>query len=313
MANLKIAVFGAGGVGGYFAGTLTRAGYQVALIARGKQLEAIRRDGLRVEGPKETFTVQLAQGTDKAEEVGPVDAIILAVKAWQVTEAAQSLRPMLGTQTKVLPFENGVEAPEQLEKALGRDHVLVGLCRIISAVVGPGHIRHAGMQPMIAIGEMENAPLSRVAQDLVGVFRASGASVETPKDIQAALWEKLIFIAGMSGVGGVTRATIGEMRQCAPTRELLEKMFTEVSAVATVRDINVSSDYVTRTMAFVDTLPATGTASMQRDIADGKPSELEAIIGSVVRFGREAGVATPVTNYIYASLLPQEQRARAGK
>jgi 2-dehydropantoate 2-reductase len=313
MANLKIAVFGAGGVGGYFAGTLTRAGYPVALIARGKQLEAIRRDGLRVEGPNETFTVQLAQATDKPGEVGPVDAIILAVKAWQVTDAAESFRPMVGVQTKVLPFENGVEAPEQLEKVLGREHVLVGLCRIISAVVGPGHIRHAGMQPMIAIGEVENAPLSRIAQDLVEAFRASGASVDTPKDIQAALWEKLIFIAGMSGVGGVTRATIGEIRQCAPTRELLEKMFTEVAAVATARGIKVSSDYVARTMAFVDTLPVSGTASMQRDIADGKPSELEAIIGSVVRFGHEAGVATAVTNYIYASLLPQEQRARSGK
>ena len=268
---------------------------------------------MRVEGPKETFTVQLTQVTDKPEELGRVDAIILAVKAWQVTEAAESLRPMLAAQTKVLPFENGVEAPEQLEEALGREHVLVGLCRIISAVAGPGHIRHAGMQPMIAIGEMDNAPLSRVAQGLVEAFRASGSSVDTPKDIQAALWEKLIFIAGMSGVGGVTRATIGEIRQCSPTREILEKMFTEVAAVARARGINVSSDYVTRTMAFVDTLPASGTASMQRDIADGKPSELEAIIGSVVRFGREAGVATEVTDYIYASLLPQERRARGGK
>ena len=300
-------------MGGYFAAVLSRAGYDVALIARGKHLEAILRDGLRVEGPKETFTQRPAQVTDKPEEVGPVDAILLAVKAWQVTEAAQSLRPMLAAHTKVLPFENGVEAPEQLEKELGREHVLVGLCRIISAVTGAGHIRHAGMQPMIAIGETENAPLSRVAQDLVKAFRASGARVETPQDIQAALWEKLIFIAGMSGVGGVTRATIGEIRQSAPTRELLESMFTEVAAVARSRGLNISSDFVARTMAFVDTLPSTGTASMQRDIADGKPSELEAIIGSVVRFGRESGVATPVTNYIYASLLPQEQRARGAK
>jgi len=313
MRDKKFAVFGAGGIGGYFAGVLTQVGYEVALIARGRNLEAIRRDGLRVEGPKDSFTVKLAQVTDRPEEVGRVDAIIVAVKTWQVSEAARAMRPMLSVDTKVLPLQNGIEAPDQLQRILGPSHVLVGLCRIISEAVGPGHIRHAGVKPMVALGELGNVPLSPNAKALADALRAAGTTAETPPDIEAALWEKLVFIAGVSGVGAVSRATLGEIRECDPTRQLLREMFEEVAGVARRRGIHVAADLVARTLAFVDTLPAGGTASMQRDIADGKPSELEAIIGVVVRMGRELGIATPITNYIYASLLPQEQRARAAR
>lgn len=310
MSDQRFAVFGAGGVGGYFAGALTRAGYPVALIARGRHLEAIRRDGLRIESPKETYTVQLALVTDRPEDVKPVEAVILAVKTWQVREAAQAMRPMLGPATKVLPLQNGVEAPEQLEQVLGREHVLVGLCRIISSAAEPGHIRHAGLEPMVALGEPEDGPLTPNAAALAAALKAAGMQVQTPVNIQAALWEKLLFIAAVSGVGAVTRSAIGEFRGCPPTRDLLQQLMEEAAAVAKSKGIGLPADVVTRTLAFVDSLPATGTASMQRDIAEGRPSELEAIIGAVVRFGRLSGVATPSANYIYASLLPQETKAR---
>jgi len=310
MADKKFAVFGAGGVGGYFAAALTRAGCPVALIARGRHLDAIRRDGLQIESPKEAFTVNLEQVTDRPQDVGPVDAVILAVKTWQVKEAAGAIRPMLSPSAKVLPLQNGVEAPEQLEAVLGRQHVLVGLCRLISSVVAPGHIRHAGLEPMIALGEPGDGPLTANAAALASALKAAGMQVQTPANIQAALWEKLLFIAGVSGVGAVTRSAIGEFRDCSPTRSLLQQIMEEVAAVARSRGVELTADVVTRTLGFVDSLPPTGTASMQRDIAEGRPSELAAIIGAVVRFGERSGVATPVANYVYASLLPQETRAR---
>lgn len=139
----------------------------------------------------------------------------------------------------------------------------------------------------------------------------SGVVVETPADMQAALWEKLIFIAAVSGVGAVSRASIGEIRQCVPSRELLRQVMEEVREVAAGRGVRLAGDIVQRTLAFIETIPASGTASMQRDVAEGRPSELEAVIGAVVRFGDQAGIATPAMDYIYASLLPQERRARS--
>jgi 2-dehydropantoate 2-reductase len=310
MSASRFAVFGAGGIGGYFAAVLTRAGFNTAIIARGQNLEAIRRNGLRVESAKDDFTVRPAQVSDNPQDIGPVDAIILGVKAWQVPDAARALGPLVKSGTKVLPLENGVEAPEQLEQALGREHTLVGMCRIISSVVGPGHIHDGGMTPTVDMGEPDDSPLSPNARILAEALTAAGAVVQTPPDIRAALWEKFLFIAAVSATGAVSRATIGQFRECPPTRHLLQQLMAEVAAVAHARGISLSADVVARTLAFVDSIPATGTASMQRDLADGKPSELEAIVGAVVRFGEAVSVATPAMRFVYASLLPQEQRAR---
>jgi len=303
-------VVGAGGVGGYFAAVLARAGHSVSVVARGQTLEAIRRGGLRVISPKGDFTVAVAKASDKSEDIGPVDAVILAVKAWQVTEAASTMKPLLTPLTKVLPLENGVEATEQLRQVLGGSHALMGLCRIIASVESPGCIRHGGLEPMVALGEADGSPLSANALALAEALKSADVTVQTPADMQAALWEKLLFIAAVSGTGAVTRYRIGEFRTCPPTRELLRQLMEEVAAVARSRSVHLSEDVVSRTLAFVDSSPADGTASMQRDMAAGRPSELEAIIGAVVRFGGRAGVATPAMDYVYASLLPQERRAR---
>jgi len=311
MNNPRFAIYGAGGVGGYFAAVLARAGYSVSLIARGRQLEAIRQKGLQVESPKGNFNVRLAQVTDRPTEIGPVDAVVLAVKAWQVLEAASAMHPMLSPHTKVLPLQNGVEASEQLQQIIGREHTLLGLCRIISSVSAPGVIHHGGLEPQVAFGESDGSPLSPNAKALAEALKASGVIVETPADMQAALWEKFLFIAAVSGVGAVARSTIGEIRQCEPSRRLLQQVMEEVQALALSRGVRLALEIVQKTMAFVETLPASGTASMQRDIAGGKPSELEAIIGFGVRYGKQAGLETPALNYIYASLLPQEQRARS--
>jgi 2-dehydropantoate 2-reductase len=310
MTSLRIAVFGAGGVGGYFGAVLARAGHPVAMIARGAQLAAIRRDGLQVESPKGDFGVAPAQAVADPAEVGEVDAVLVAVKAWQVAGIAPSLRPLLAAHTRVLPLQNGVEASDQLQQALGGSHALIGLCRIFSALQAPGQIRHFGLEPTIALGERQGAELSAPARALAAALAGAGVAVETPADIQAALWGKLLVIGPLSGAGAVTRVTIGELRQCPPSRALVRQLMEEIAAVACARGVRLPDDAVARGLAYVDGMPAEGTASMQRDVEAGRPSELEAILGAVGRLGREAAVPTPALDLVYASLLPQEQRAR---
>src|SRR5579885_2742441 len=218
----RFAVVGAGAIGGYFAAVLARAGYWVGLVARGRSLEAIAREGLHIESPKVSFKVTPARVTDDATEIGPVDAVILGVKAWQVPETAQTIGPLIGATTKVLPLQNGVEAPAQLQQVIGREHALVGLCRIIAAVVSPGRIRDGGLEPSVALGEIDGSPLSTSAIALADALRDAAITIQTPKDIHAACWEKLLFMAAVSGTGGVARATIGEIRETPESYRVLK-------------------------------------------------------------------------------------------
>jgi len=218
---MRIAVFGTGGVGGYFGGRLAQAGEEVTFIARGAHLQAICEQGLRVESPKGHFTVHPARATSDPDEVGPVDYVLVGVKAWQVPEAARAIAPMVGEGTAVIPLQNGVEAPGQLSAVLGAEHVLGGLCQISALVAGPGLIRHVGIEPYIAFGELEGQGPSTRAERLRAAFERAGVNAEIPKDIQAALWNKYLFIAAFSGVGAVTRAPIGVIRSLPETRALL--------------------------------------------------------------------------------------------
>ena len=307
---MHIAVFGAGAVGGYFGGRLAQAGEEVTFIARGDHLRAMQREGLRVASIAGDFTVKPARATDDAASVGVVDAVLVAVKAWQVPAAAHAMHPLVGPDTVVVPLENGVEAPSQLAAVLGQEHVLGGLCRILSTLVGPGHIRHSGISPTIAFGELDGRRSQR-AETLREAFRdAEGVSAVIPPDIRAAMWEKFLFIAALSGVGAVTRAPVGVVRSLPGTRQMLEQAMEEILVVARARGVNLAEEAVVETIGFVDGLPAQGTASMQRDVMVGRPSELESQSGAVVRLGSAAGVETPLHAFIYHSLLPQEMKAR---
>lgn len=307
---MRIAVFGTGGIGGYFGGRLAQSGQDVVFIARGQHLQAMRINGLRVESVKGDFVVQPAQATDDPAEIGAVDLVLVGVKAWQVPEAADAMRPLVGPQTLVLPLQNGVEAPDQLAAALGAGHVLGGLCRIIALIAGPGHIRHVGGEPYIALGEMDGRASERTARLLDALVQA-GIMAEIPPDIQVALWEKFLLIAAWSGVGAVTRAPIGVMRSVPEVRRMLEAAMREIIAVAQARRINLTDAAIGKAFGFIDGLPDASTASMQRDVMEGRPSELESQNGAVVRLGRDAGVDTPLHTFIYHSLLPMELRARS--
>jgi len=306
---MRVAVVGAGGVGGYFGGRLAQAGIDTLFIARGPTLEALRTRGLRVESIKGDFALPRVNATDDPASAGPVDAVLLAVKAWQIPEAAASIKSMLNAQTAVIPLENGMEGPSQIATVLGREHALGGLCGIVSFVVAPGHIRHIGADPFVMFGELDNRRSARVER-LREAFERAGVRAEVPQDIHRSMWSKFLFIAPMSGVGAVTRVPIGAWRSMPETRELVTRAIREVLAVAAARGITLDDDAVQRTLQRYDGLPPESTSSLQRDVMGGKPSELDAQLGAVVRMGREIGVVTPVCEMLYDLLLPQERRAR---
>lgn len=307
---MKCAIFGSGGVGGYFGARLAQSGHDVTFIARGAHLEAIRGSGLRLTSVSGDTTISPAHATDDPASVGIVDLVIVGVKAWQLPDAARGMKPLVGSETIVLPLENGVEAPGILAAELGREHVFGGLCAIVSMIEAPGHVRHAGIAPIIRFGELDNSRTERLAAVERVFSQAPGLSVEVPDDIEAAIWRKFVFIAAWSSVGSITRAPIGAIRSIAGTRRLLHDVLAEAVAVGRARGVRLADDIVDATMAFFDSVAPGSTASMQRDVMAGKPSELEAQTGAIVRFGEETGVATPVSEVIYHALLPMEAEAR---
>ncbi len=307
---MKIAIYGTGGVGGYFGGRLAQAGEEVIFIARGKHLQAIQENGLRVESILGDFNIRPAKASADPDKVGPVDLVIVGVKAWQIPEAAEAMKPLIGSQTIVLPLENGISAPAELEAALGREHVLGGLCRISALIGAPGVIRHVGIQPSIAFGELDNQRSERVEALLKAFERCQGLKAEVPGDIHVAMWAKFIFIVAVSSVGAATRQPMGGYRSVPETRKLLAAALEEVIAVGRAKGVALAQDSVQRMLATIDATQADTYASMQNDIMNGKPSELEAQTGTVVRLGRELGMPTPVNEFLYAILLPMETKAR---
>ena len=306
---MRIAILGAGSVGGYFGGRLSQVGEDVVFIARGEHLNAMLTQGLRVDSINGDFTVQPVQATDNPSKIGKVDMVLVGVKAWQVPEAAEAMRPMIGPETFVLPLQNGLEAPAQLSEILGEQHVLGGLCGLFCYVAGAGHIVHAGTDPFVKIGEMDNRRSQRV-ELLLETFKRAGVKAEIPPDIQVAMWMKFLLIAVWSGMGAVTRAPVGIWRRLPETRRMAELSLQEIIAVAATRGISLPGEALQTIMTMYDGLVPRSTASLQRDVMEGRPSELEAQIGAVVRFGQEADVATPLFEFIYHSLLPIELRAR---
>lgn len=307
---MRIAIVGVGGVGGYFGGRLAQAGHDVFFIARGDHLAAMRTHGLRVQSIAGDFWLPDVKATDQPAEVGPVDLVIVGVKGWQVREAAYAMRPLIGPETAVLPLLNGVDAPTELAEVLGAEHVLAGLCRIIAYRAAPGVIVHAGVNPpSIDFGELDNRHTPRLAR-IQAALEGAGIRAFIPENIHVALWQKFMLICTWSGFGATTRAPIGVWRSLPETRPLVERCLQEVVDVAAARGVMLPDNAVSAMMAFIDSMPYEGTASLQRDIMSGQPSELASQNGALVRLARAAGVPVPVNEMLYAILLPQELAAR---
>ncbi len=307
---MKIAIFGSGGVGGYFGGRLALDGQDVTFIARGAHLAAVTESGLRVDSIGGDFLIHPAKATDSPQSIGNVDLIILATKAWQLDSAIEGMKPLVGEGTMILPLLNGMEHMDALLSVFGHKNVLGGLCRISAFVAGAGHIRHVGVPPFISFGELDNSKSARV-DSLKEIFsRLQGITVDVPADINTAMWEKFIFISGTSGVGACTRQTIGEFRANPETRAMLLNAMNETAAIARARGAALSESFVADTMTRIDTIQPHIIASMQKDMMEGRPSELNEQTGAVIRMGRAVGVPTPTHEAIYAKLLPLENKAR---
>lgn len=307
---MRFVIYGTGGVGGYFGGRLAEAGEDVAFIARGAHLRAMRDHGLRVASINGDFFVASPEVSDDPAALEHADCVVLAVKTWQIEDALAAMRPLVGADTVILPLENGVEAVDRISAAYGAEHALGGLCQILAWRQAPGEIVHGGVDPLIRLGELDNQRSARLENIVAALERANGITVDVPADIQAAIWNKFLFICAMSGIGSITRMPIGVTRSDPACRQMIVAILEEIERVAASKGVALGAQAIDKAMQFIEALPADGTASMQRDIEAGRPSELKAQTGAVVRLGREFGVETPTNAFIHTALAIQEAHAR---
>jgi 2-dehydropantoate 2-reductase len=300
---VRIAIVGAGGIGGYYGGLLARAGNEVALIARGAHLEAIRAAGLRIESVHGDFTVRPALATDDPVEVGPVDLLLFAVKTYDLEEAGRAAVPLVGPETVVLPLENGLDAPGLLGQLLGAEHVLPGATYVSAAIAAPGVIRQVSGLRRIVFGEAGGGTTPR-AERVRDVLAASGIEALLTDDVWVALWTKFILMVPTAGVCAAARLPLSAVLACPETRALYLQALEEAAAVARAEGVRLPADVVERTLRMSEAFPAATRPSMLVDLEAGRRLELEAMNGAVMRRAESLGMATPVHRMLYALLRP---------
>ncbi|WP_372744111.1 ketopantoate reductase family protein [Lutibacter sp.] len=306
---MNIVIYGTGGVGGYFGARLAEAGNNVTFIARGKHLQAIQKNGLQLLSPKGDYLVKPANATDDISEIKDIDVIFVCTKTWQVAEVAEKIKPVLNKNTMVISLLNGVENQDVLCSVIDKKHVLGGLCLVVSKVEDYGIINHMSYEPTIVFGEL-NLEISERALQLEKILNEAGITNRLSNSIFKEIWTKFLYITTVSAIGALTRSTNGEMIASPEIYQLMKGTSKEIVAVAQAKGIDINEETIEKTFKIIDNQPYSTTASLQRDIMEGKPSELEAQNGTVVKFGKQLGVPTPINDFIYYCLLPQEKRAR---
>lgn len=299
---MRIVVMGAGGVGGYFGGRLAQAGHPVTFIARGAHLAAMRAHGLGLRSALGDATIHV-RTVEAPVEAGQADVVLFAVKLWDTETAAASLKPLLGADSMVVPFQNGVESIERIGAVLGAERVMGGVAYIAARIAEPGVIAHTGRIARLRIGAARPSQQA-AAQALQAVCEKSGFESEVTDDIRRALWEKFVFLVGMSGATALSRLPIGPIREDAQLRWLLEAAMRETLAVAQARGIALPGDFVDRQMERVAGFPAGTKSSMLGDLEAGAKLELPWLAGAVVRMAQEHGLEAPVNRTILAVLTP---------
>jgi 2-dehydropantoate 2-reductase len=297
---MRIAVVGSGGVGGYFGGRLALAGEDVHFLARGAHLAALRERGLRIESPGGNIHVPRVNATDAPAEVGPADLIFFTVKLYDTQSALALLPPLVGPQTLVVPFQNGVESIDVLARAVGKPHVAGGTAYVAAVIAEPGVIRHTAMNRLI-FGPLSGAPAPALPQLLAACQRA-GIDAALSERILVDIWAKFVRLSVFSGMTAVTRCPIGPIRTDPELRAMSEDALHESIAVARARQIPLPSSTFAEIVAATDTLPASARSSMLEDLERGRPLELPWLSGAVVRIGEEVGIVTP-THRLMVSLL----------
>ncbi len=305
---MKIAIMGAGAIGAYYGALLARAGQDVTFIARGNHLQAMQQAGLQVKSYFGDFHLPTVQATDNPATVGVVDLILFTVKTYDAVSAAQAMQPMVGPETAVLTMQN-MNMAQQVGEIIGLEHILGSVTYVFSAVQAPGIISHTSNFHRLIFGEFSNQITPR-AEAIRDVLETSGAMIVLSEDIQVALWDKLMAISPLAAVSSVVGVPVGRYRDIPETRGLLHQAMTELESLARTRGVNLDPDVVQQKMRFVDGLEPGAIPSMQRDVLAGRPSEMEELVGMVVRIAAESTVDAPTYNFIYAALKPGELKAR---
>ena len=307
---MRVTFIGAGGVGGYFGGRLAAAGEPVAFLARGRHLEALRKDGLTIVSPELGDTrLPSVEASDRPEDLPPSDLVVVAVKNWDTDEAGRAAAKLRAPGGEVVSFQNGVEAWDRLERILGTP-VLGGVARVAAIIEKPGVIRQTGVTRTLTLGDFGGRRPEVLARFREAGERA-GFEVVLSEDIRAELWEKFAFLTSMSAIASATRLPAGAVRGNPATRALLERAMREVEALARASGVNLASDVVPRQMAFADRISPASTPSMLGDLRRGNRLELPWLSGAVARLGRERGVATPIHEFAAAILDPYKDGAPA--
>ncbi len=308
---MRIAVVGAGGVGGAFGAALAKAGADVTFIARGAHLQAMRQQGLRVTGGRGEMHLQPTQATDDPASIGPVDLVMFCVKLWDVESAGEAIRPLIGPDTGVIPFQNGVDAHERLLPILGAAHVMGGVAQISATIESPGVIRQTGTFMRLIFGELDGRITPR-GEAFLALCQKAGFDATLSEAIVTELWMKFILLCTNSGLTAVTRRPIGELRDDADIGPYFASGVEEVIAVAQTKGIPLPADAQARIMKFTAVAPPAMRASMAVDLIRGNRLELPWLSGKVVAMGRALGVPTPTHAFINAALKPYINGALEG-
>ena len=300
---MKIAVMGAGAIGGYFGGRLAKAGFDVSFIARGAHLDVIRKNGLKVLSPLGDFTIHPATVTDDPAEVGPVDVILFMVKNYDTLRAAEQIRPLVGPDTAIIPFQNGVEARAMLSNVLGARHVLGGVAFIPASIQEPGVIKHNAELAKLVFGEFDKQITPR-ALSFLDALEKAGVTGEIPADISMVLWSKLMFLTSMSAINCITRQPVGLVQSDGETIALYMDAMREVAAVAAAHGVSLGEEAIANNMALAKSFPPNNKTSMFQDLEAGRRLEIDYLSGAVVRLGREKGIETPIHRMAWVAIKP---------
>jgi len=292
---------GTGGVGGYFGARLASAGHEVTFVARGKHLEAMRADGLYVESPRGDLHLKQVKVVNTPDQAGVADIVMLGVKLWDTETAADAIRPLTDAGAAVISFQNGVMKDEVLVERLGASCVIGGVCYIASEIAGPGRIRHSGTMQKLVFGEYDGS-VSRRVEQLRDACVDANIDVEISPDIRLTIWEKFVFLVGLSGTTGLARVPIGPIRSNPRSRAFLHDVMDEVVKVGRAEGVALPEDFARQRLAFCDQLPATMTSSMHNDLERGNRLEVQWLGGDVVKRGERSSIATPCNRAVFDML-----------
>ena len=303
---MKIAVMGSGGVGGYFGGRLAKAGYDITFIARGAHLAAMREHGLKIESSSGDIHVPHVKVTDDPATIGTVDLVMFCVKLADTETAARSVKPLFGPGTGIVSFQNGVQKDEILRREFGDKAVMGGVGYVATAIARPGIIKHTGTMQRLVFGEYDGKRSAR-AEYLLEACKHAGINAELSEDIRRSIWEKFVFLVGLSGTTTTIRLPIGPIRENPHSRAFLFDIIQEAVTVGRAHGVNLPEDYAQVRLAFCDGLPAEMTSSMHHDLDRGNPLEVGWLSGGVVDLGAAVGVPTPANRAVRAILAPHER------